>query len=193
MLFDVLATVVVVAGIFGEAGATGKVSSINSELRSKTSLLRAKSDQLLALVTQEAGSAASSAERANAAAGKAQNTVDGVGKKAKVIEWEVDQAQYFLSAREIRDPDGLKKKFAQFKGKTIFFRSYVNDGDGYFICKELLWSAASAGIIPNDQCGLYPVEPPYPNTGINVFAPTLDEMLALNTTLAGATMYGSGG
>jgi hypothetical protein len=65
MLFDVFATVVVVAGIFGEAGATGKVSSINSKLRSKTSELRAKSDQLLALVTLEAGSAASSALRAH--------------------------------------------------------------------------------------------------------------------------------
>src|SRR5258707_13724917 len=59
--FEIWATMLVVAGVFGEAGASAALASINSQLRSKTSVLRAQSDQLLALVTQEAGSAAKSA------------------------------------------------------------------------------------------------------------------------------------
>src|ERR1019366_4294571 len=52
--FDVVATLLVVIGVFGEAGASAELASKNSQLRSKTSELRSKSDQLLALVTQEA-------------------------------------------------------------------------------------------------------------------------------------------
>jgi hypothetical protein len=101
--FDIVATLVVLGGVFGEAGATGEVASINSQLRSKTSELRAKSDQLLALVTQQAGEAKDSAliaeasakaagiaadkaldtsNTANDAAGKAQEKVEAVGKQA---------------------------------------------------------------------------------------------------------------
>lgn len=198
--FDIIATVLVLIGVFGEAGASMKLASINSQLRSKTSELRAKSEQLLALVTQEAGSAAASAgqaqrsaERAKKSADNTQKTVDEVGKKAEIINWKVDAAQYFLSERVIRDPDDLKKKLAPFKGKTIFFRSYVNDGEGYFLCKELSFLASDIGITAIDQCAQFPVERPYPNTGINVFAPDVKSMEVLNAALAGATLYGSSG
>jgi len=62
--FEMLATVLVVAGVFGEARANRELASINGQLRSKISELRADSDQLLALVTLEAGDAAQSAEAA---------------------------------------------------------------------------------------------------------------------------------
>lgn len=58
--FDIVATLLVLAGVFGEAGASMQLASINSQLRSKTSELRAKSDQLLVLVTQEVGDAVTS-------------------------------------------------------------------------------------------------------------------------------------
>src|ERR1700733_9555002 len=43
--FDVVATIVVLLGVLGEAWGSSQVASINSQLRSKTSELRAKSDQ----------------------------------------------------------------------------------------------------------------------------------------------------
>jgi hypothetical protein len=192
MLFDVLATIVVVAGIFGEAGATGKVSSINSKLRSKTSELRAKSDQLLALVTLEAGSAASSALKAQGSAEAAGKVADHVAKRAESIDQELSMVQYLLEPRKVRNPDDLKKQLVQFKGKTIFFKSYFNDSDGYFLCKELVSVADAVGIVSNDQCGLLVVKPPF-SLGINVFAPDLGTMLALNAAMSGVTPYGSGG
>lgn len=79
---DVIATVFVVVGIFGEAASSQKLASINSLLGSKTSELRAKSDQLLALITQEAGTAKNSAIAAQVAAGTAQAKSDAVGRTA---------------------------------------------------------------------------------------------------------------
>jgi hypothetical protein len=66
--FDIVATLIVLGGVFGEAGAAAKIGSINSQLRSKTSELRAKSVQLLAVTTEEAGDAAKSAKDAEASA-----------------------------------------------------------------------------------------------------------------------------
>jgi hypothetical protein len=55
--FDIAATLLVVVGVLGEACSTGVLANKNGELRSQTSVLRAKSDQLLSLVTQVAGMA----------------------------------------------------------------------------------------------------------------------------------------
>jgi hypothetical protein len=55
--FEILATVIVVGGVFGEAWASKELASINNQLRMKTSELRADSDQLLAWAIQEAGNA----------------------------------------------------------------------------------------------------------------------------------------
>jgi hypothetical protein len=86
--FEVLATVLVVAGVFGEAWASKELASINSQLRSKTSELRADSDQLLALVTQEAGSAAKSAQIA--------------GEMEEALSLDVAQSNLVLAAQASR-------------------------------------------------------------------------------------------
>jgi hypothetical protein len=101
MLFDVLATVVVVSGIFGEAGATGKVSSINSQLRSKTSELRAKSDQLLSLITLEAGSAATSAKNA-------QGSADKIGAQATGLRVQAEHLATELTTQQERADDAAR-------------------------------------------------------------------------------------
>ena len=68
---EIVSVALIVLGIFGELGTGLEIASINSsvraknaELRSKNADLRSKSDQLLALVTQEAGDAADSAKTA---------------------------------------------------------------------------------------------------------------------------------
>jgi hypothetical protein len=121
MLFDVFATIVVVAGIFGEAGATGKVSSINSKLRSKTSELRAKSDQLLALVTLEAGSAASSAF-------KAQGSAEIARKDAAKLQVEVLRQEPRPTLLRWRRKD-LVNKLRPFAGQKFSTLNCFNSND----------------------------------------------------------------
>lgn len=197
--FDIVATILVLAGVFGEAGASMKLGSINNQLRLKTSVLRAKSDELLALITQEAGSAADSAKRAQGsadAAGKMADSVhkkvDAVGKQADGIDQELAMAQFLLEPRKVFSPTGLKIQFAPFKGKTILFRSYFNDSDGYFLCSELVDVANAAEVVAVDGCNTVPVKFPI-SLGINVFAPDEKTMLALNQIMAGVTPFGSAG
>lgn len=71
LVIEFLSVLLVVGGIIGELRVSVKIASINSELRktdgilrSKNAELRSDSDQLLALVTQEAGDAAKSADKA---------------------------------------------------------------------------------------------------------------------------------
>lgn len=93
-VFDVVTTLLVGLGVLGEAGASMRLAFINSQLRSRTSELRGDSDQLLALVTQEAGSAAKSAHdaaldarNAKADAGEAKETAnDAIGAARKASE-----------------------------------------------------------------------------------------------------------
>lgn len=80
--FDIAATVIVLAGVLGEAWGSMKLASINSLLRTKTSQLRADGDHLLALVTLEAGSAKSSADAASKDAGTAKLDSDAAILKA---------------------------------------------------------------------------------------------------------------
>lgn len=91
--FEIFATVIVVTGIFGEAKASKELSNINSQLRSKTSELRADSDQLLALITQEAGDANKSALRAAGAAHSAQQSVYALGDEVVVATREAAAAE----------------------------------------------------------------------------------------------------
>jgi outer membrane murein-binding lipoprotein Lpp len=173
-LFDIAATLLVLAGVFGEAGASMKLASINSQLRSKTLELRGKSDQLLSLVTQEAGSAASSAERANAAADAVDKKVQGVSERADRINALLGMMEFQLSARVIRDPDGLTKEFGQFKGHSVILRSYI---------------AHNAGMLPTlDECGKAGLTPQL-IIPLTVFGPDLNESVKIGGLIA---KYGAG-
>jgi len=99
--FEILATVLVVAGVFGEAWASKELAFINSQLRSKTSELRADSDQLLALVTLEAGDAKQSAIDASGAAGDAQNKAESANAAAGEATQEAQAFHAELSDSEI--------------------------------------------------------------------------------------------
>jgi hypothetical protein len=102
--FDIVATVVVLLGVLGEASASLKLASINSLLRSKTSELRADSDQLLALITQEAGDAKSSAKSAGISANDA-------GTNAGIAQEKADTAD--ISAKSaVKQAGELSKKLS---------------------------------------------------------------------------------
>ena len=78
---------------FGEAGATGEVASINSQLRSKGSELRSKSDQLLAVMTEIAGDAAVSATTARNEADEAKASAKTAGELATSAKSDVRDAR----------------------------------------------------------------------------------------------------
>ncbi len=125
-----LGLILVVAGVAGEGIFEFLASSADTAVRSHD-------EQVLADTIKEAGDAAASAKNAETAAddaktkgAQAQASAADVGKKAEQVNQALGMAQFFLSDRDILDPDGLKAKLSKFAGKTILFRSYVNDGDG---------------------------------------------------------------
>src|ERR1700675_4282358 len=82
---EIASIILVIAGVMGEFGVGLKISSINGQLRAKGAELRSKSDQLLALVTQEAGDAADSAERAHKEAAAVAKQAAAQGPRAKLL------------------------------------------------------------------------------------------------------------
>lgn len=108
-LVTFIAIIFVAVGVLGEAWATKKLEEINSQLRSETSDLQAKSEQLLSLVTQQAGTASSSASIAKTAADAALNDL-------YILESRV-------SGRQIIDTTPIKS--LRLKAKVV----YVVSGD----------------------------------------------------------------
>ncbi len=101
----------------------------------------------------------------------AQNTVEVVGKEADVVE-------YVLSARRVRDEDGLKKDFEQqFKGESIVFKSYAAAPDGqesFWLCSQLADIAHKAGVNSIDACATEQL-PRLPSNDLLISAPTHEE------------------
>ena len=116
---EVASVLFIVAGIVGELWVGVAITSINGRLRTKGAELRSKSDQLLALVIQQAGDAQTSAEGAASAAIRAQAAVDTVGKRAEDIDSDLARTQYLMSARSINDFDSLVRQLKQYKHQTV--------------------------------------------------------------------------
>lgn len=188
--FDIVATLIVLGGVFGEAGATAKVASINSQLRSKTSELRAKSDELLAVITEQAGDADKSAKEAEAASASAKadaktahDEVDAVGKRAKLIDADLTTVQWLISARRIQDVDGAIADFKKdFKGKDILLRSYSGDVEGYWLCEQLMDITKKAEMYPQDRCANELMRG-VPATDLLFGAPSIEEAQRLSVPL----------
>jgi hypothetical protein len=188
--FDIVATLIVLGGVFGEAGATAKVASINSHLRSKTSEFRAKSDQLLAVVTQQAGNAETSATAASEASASAKSDVktahdevNVIGKRAKLIDADLTTVQWLISARRIQDVDGAVADLRNgFHGRDIILKSYSGDVEGYWLCEQLVDIAKKAEMRPQDICANELMRG-VPVTDLLVGAPSIEEAQKLSVPL----------
>ncbi len=108
---EIISVVLVTVGILGELGIGLWISHVNGQLRAKSSDLRSKSDQLLALITAEAGDAKdsaiiakASAEAASVEADKATAKAEAVAKRAAHVDAELALAEFLMSARYINDP-----------------------------------------------------------------------------------------
>jgi hypothetical protein len=198
LLFDMLGVILVIAGIGGELHVNVQAGRVETRLREANSQLvlllggKAKSAEL------SAKNAAADALTANSAADTAGIKAEAVGKKADIVkasveatdkkaavlEFEIGAAQDILSDREKFNPERLKKQLSAFRGKTILFRSYLNDGDGYFLCERLLSDAtdSSVGIIGIDQCGGFTAKLPF-TTGVGIYASDWETVSALSKIL----------
>ena len=119
----------------------------------------------------------------------AKQNIAAVSKKAQTLEWSLDEVQ-FLSSRYILSPERLKAALSKFKGMPVIFRSYVNDGDGYFLCKTIVPVAQDAGIVPTDQCGMWPASFPF-LTGTSITGPDEDRMSELSAVFGKETPFGA--
>jgi hypothetical protein len=102
---EVTSVLLVGLGIAGELGIGIKITIINldlrgksAELRSKGDELRSKSDQLLALVTQKAGDAKTSAKNAHDEADEAKRKAGDVAKQADELNRNLLAAKTQLEA-----------------------------------------------------------------------------------------------
>ena len=77
-VLELVSCIAIFLGVAGELGIGVEITVINGQLRDKNATLRSTSDQLVALVEQEAGSAADSAARAKA-------DVAAVGERAEEL------------------------------------------------------------------------------------------------------------
>jgi hypothetical protein len=81
-LVEIVSVVLITAGILGELWAGVSINHINGQLRGKSAELRSESDQMLALVTQEAGDAKNSATTAHKEADAAGVVAGNAQRKA---------------------------------------------------------------------------------------------------------------
>ncbi len=186
---DIVVTVLVLAGVFGEAGASLELASINSQLRSRTSQLRADSDQLLALTTQEAGDAASSAGLAHKQLDAVKDEYTALSKKAGLINTELTFAQRMLGARHILNDASLENDLARdFKGKVVIFKSYVDDPEAFMVCQQLFTDAnkPEAGVTAVNECADEPLPPHLQVSELRITAPTIEEAQRLSMIIGRA-------
>jgi hypothetical protein len=85
MSVEVASVLLIAIGVTGELGAGIEIASINGAVRGKSAELRSKSDQLVALVTQEAGDAADSAKTAHKEADAVAKQAAAQGPRAKLL------------------------------------------------------------------------------------------------------------
>ena len=199
--WSIVGLFLVILGVAGEGFFEAKQSTAETAVRQYDEKLLADTILKAGTAKDSADLAANAAVRAKDAADSAsqkavhaQSMASNVEKTAESIDNSLGFAQYMLADRELLNAEKLKVDLAPIlKGKTVIFRSYVNDGDAYFLCFTLTQMAASIGAQPVDECGFFRVEPPYPMLGINVFGPDTNESLALIKVLGSATMFGATG
>jgi len=127
--------------------------------------------------------------------GQSEAKIESVSKRASELDAGLRETQYVFSMRNLptlTSRDQLIEQLKQFKGKTVFVRSYryMGDVDGFRVCKMVIDLAHSAGMNPVDQCStLLPGE--MPATGIQVCGPNDQEMLSLSKALTPIDMGGT--
>jgi hypothetical protein len=127
--------------------------------------------------------------------GQSEAKIESVSKRAGDLDAGLRETQYVFSMRNLptlASRDQLIEQLKQFKGKTVFVRSYryMGDVDGFRVCKMVIDLAHSAGMNPVDQCSTLLLGG-MPATGIQVCGPNDQEMLSLSKALTPIDMGGT--
>jgi len=167
--------------------AAGQATSALDKAQRANGLAQSASDT--------AGPAKTAADQAKSEADAAALKADAVSKKTEQIDAGLRETQFAFSMRTLQtlsERDKVIEQLKQFRGKTVFVRSYryMGDVDGFRVCKMVIDLAHSAGMNPIDQCStLLPGE--MPATGIQVCGPNDQEMLSLSKTLTPIDLGGT--
>lgn len=123
---------------------------------------------------QLAQNASANAETANDIAGEAVTRAANARREAEI-------AENVISARRVRDEQGLETDLAkEFKGKSIAFKSYaaISDDEPFWLCSQLVTIAKRAGVLAEDNCATEPI-PQIPVVDLLITAPTHEEAFRL--------------
>lgn len=147
--------ILVVMGVVGEWRCGAKLENAHNDLHQYDLAKITEADQ-------KAGEAKDSAETAHAeadaakiaskegqkvanaaktSASEAQDKIALVSKQAADINDEMKLALSMLSDRKVRDPDKMKASLAEYTQswtQPVVIKSYVNDGEGFWTCLDLL-------------------------------------------------------
>jgi len=198
--------VLIVVGVSGELGIgvriayiDGRIRAKSIELRSKNADLRSQSDQMLALVTQEAGDAADSAKTARTeaeggktaskdaqdiataaktSAAEAQREIASVSKQAGDIDDKLKLALSMLSMRSVRDPKKMKESVTKYAPwvQPVVVKSYIGDWEGFWACVSVVQGLSTPQIpgslkVSGAGCGNEPMPSgELPINGIEIHA-----------------------
>ena len=196
-------TVLFVLGLLGAglvaAGVSGEFWK-ESQIATVETCIRKGNDALFLLLSKEAGdaklsaaSAEASAKEADIAAGKAQEKVGAVAKRAEDIDADLARTQYLLSGRSVTDSESLVKQLKQYKGQTVHFGSYNSEPDESLLCNQLAAAARLAEMnVQQDACGrLLPIGNPL--TGVVISGPDIPQTVALAQIILHTSNLGPGG
>lgn len=175
LVLALFGTALIVLGVAGELYVDVKAGKVETDIR-------AANDELLGLISQEAGTAKTSAEgaadaasRANNAAGEAERKVSAVAKRAERIGAELGELEFLGSPRRIFQPDELSGELKKhFKGRRIIVTSYIGDQEGGELCRQLAYIAQKGEMDAIDTCSKSGLTSPLA-TSVVVSGPDRDE------------------
>jgi len=185
-----LSLIVLLVGIAGELLGTIRTSQLSGQIIANT-------EERAAVAAQKAGDAKASAEGAAAAspraeasakqandeAGRAKESADAAANRAEETARNLGLTQHLVSARQVDNLNALIEQLKQFKGQAVTLRSYIADGEGYFLCETLYFVVLSSGMNATDECGkAYPGAPLA--TDIVVSGPDIQETVSLGQMIS---------
>ena len=177
-----LGLILVVVGVVGEWKYGAKLEDTHNDIHT---LDIAE----LTAAQRKAGDAEISAEGAADAAGRAQKSADAAGealtrvqekalalaKQAEEIDADFGRMQWIISARRVRDVDGLTTDLKNgFKGQRVVLRSYIGSQEAFWLCRQLVEIAKNAEMNPQDECATQQITR-VPVTDLLISAPSHEE------------------
>ena len=179
---EIASVVLVVVGILGEFGVGLWISHINGQLRGKSAELRSKSDQLVALISEQ------SAVNAREAA---QLKLDAEGLKKQAEDERIARVrlQEDIAPRRLASDDRTKLSatVGQFAGMTAVIEYGSSDTEAYAFGADIALALSNAHWSPTDPYGIAEFRPgpfayrqsdPRPSTGVEIEACPNDESCA---------------